>query len=74
MDRGGKPPSVNILKAMISSQGKPFTIVTYPEGAHGLRDSDTGKPIDYWPDIFEWYRRTVSEFRPAAGPGTEADR
>ena len=33
-----------------------FTVRVHPAGDHSIRDADTGRPIDYWPEAREWLR------------------
>lgn len=44
--------SVAILQALVESDGNEFSYIVYPDVGHGLE-------VDYWPDLFEWFERTV---------------
>lgn len=51
--------SVEQLEELVNTLGKDFTTVIYANGDHGLRDDDSGDPIDYWRDLMVWFDATV---------------
>ena len=51
--------SAAILDELVQRLDKPFTVKTYPEGDHGLRYTGTRKGIDYWPDLLDWFDKTI---------------
>lgn len=40
--------------AALIERGGPFTLEVFPRGTHGLRDSETGEPIDFWMSVDRW--------------------
>lgn len=48
------PQSAEIIREIERTHGYPFTVVTYPNAGHGLRDVETGDRVDYWPELLEW--------------------
>jgi len=48
------PASARVLESMSAELGKDFTLIVYPNGNNGLRDSDSGDGIPYWKDVIAW--------------------
>ncbi len=46
--------SAQIVRDVAEQFGRPFTVVVYPNGDHGLRDVVSGDGIDYWVDLLPW--------------------
>ncbi len=46
---------VELLQNLVDALEKDFTYIVYPNGDHGLRDYDTGDPINYVVDLLEWF-------------------
>ena len=51
--------SAAILENLVQGSQKPFTVKIYKDGDHKLRHAETGDPIDYWPDVLNWFDTTV---------------
>jgi pimeloyl-ACP methyl ester carboxylesterase len=45
--------SVGNMEALIERGGR-FTLEVFPRGTHGLRDSGSGRPMDFWGEIDSW--------------------
>ena len=46
---------VELLQNLVDTLDKDFTYIVPPTGDHGLRDDDTGDPINYMVDLLEWF-------------------
>ena len=51
--------SAQIVHDVAEAFGRPFTVIVYPTGDHGLRDVDSGDGLDYWPDILPWLNAVI---------------
>ncbi len=51
--------SAQIVRDVAEAFGRPFTVIVYPNGDHGLRDVDSGEGLDYWPDILPWLNAVI---------------
>lgn len=53
--------TVRILEEHVRGGHSEHSIVRYPNAGHDLRDVGTGKPMEIWPRIWEWYRDTAKD-------------
>ena len=51
--------SAQIVRDVAEDSRRPFTVVAYPNGDHGLRDVDSGDRIDYWADLLPWLASVI---------------
>jgi dienelactone hydrolase len=48
------------LTRLARESARPITIKAIPGADHGMRDAATGRPVDYWPDLFAWLAPIVT--------------
>ncbi len=51
--------SAQIVRDVAEAFGRPFTVIVYPNGDHGLRDVDSGDGLDYWADLLRWLNAVI---------------